>query len=334
VLVLVDFGQVALGLALLLAGGDLLVRGAASLARRLGVSPLAIGLTVVAFGTSAPELAVNVTAAWKDSGEISFGNIFGSNMANIGLIVAITALIRPLEIKGVVTRRELPMMMLATAMAAALGLDALLGEGRSVFGRGDGIVLLLTFTVFIYYTISDVMKQRADSRRNADDDTVWVARVSARASASLTRSLVYSAGGLAGLILGAHLTVDGAVGIARGFGISEVIIGLTLVAVGTSLPELAASVVAGIKGHSDIAIGNLVGSNIFNLLLVLGVTAGIRPVPVPAGGLGDLLVTGVLSLFLWLASMSQRRTIIRTEAFFLLALYLGYMAFRTATASL
>jgi cation:H+ antiporter len=334
VLLLVDSGQVALGLALLLAGGDLLVRGAASLARRLGVSPLAIGLTVVAFGTSAPELAVNVTAAWKDNSEISFGNIFGSNMANIGLIVAVTALIRPLEIKGLVTRRELPMMMLATAVAAALGLDALLGDGPSVFGRGDAIVLLLIFTVFVYYTTNDVIEQRADARRNANNGDPWVAGVGARASAGLTRSLAYTAGGLVGLVLGAQFTVDGAVGLARSFGVSEVVIGLTLVAVGTSLPELATSVAAGIKGYSDIAIGNLVGSNIFNLLLVLGVTAGIRPVPVPVGGFGDLLVTGVLSLLLWLASMSQRRTIIRGEALVLLALYLGYMGFRAAPSAM
>ncbi|MCP3984274.1 MAG: calcium/sodium antiporter [bacterium] len=309
------------GLALLLGGGDLMVRGASALAHRLGVSPLAIGLTVVAFGTSAPELAVNITAAVRGSGGMSFGNIMGSNMANIGLIVAATALYKPLHVQSPVIVRELPMMLLATAFAAVLGLDAWMRGGESIYDRSDGLILLLLFTVFIYYTVNDVIAQRRARAPEASEPEI-TPRMGMGTALALT--LI----GLAGLIYGADVTVDGAVGLARGLGVSEAVIGLTLVAIGTSLPELSTSLLATAKGFPDLAIGNVVGSNIFNLLLVLGASSTLRAVPVPVGGAFDLAVVGFLSLLLLVTSYTRGQHIIRAEAVLLGICYLGYMAYR------
>ncbi|MDP6539859.1 MAG: calcium/sodium antiporter [Planctomycetota bacterium] len=317
-----DFLTVMFGLALLLGGGDVMVRGASALARRLGVSPLAIGLTVVAFGTSAPELAVNMTAALRGSGGMSFGNIMGSNMANIGLIVAATALFKPLDVQSPVIVRELPMMLLATAVAAVLGLDAFLRGGISAYDRSDGLILLLLFTVFVYYTVNDVIDQRR-ARMPAQEEP------DLGSSYSVPVALALTFAGLGSLIIGAEFTVDGATGLARAWGVPEAIIGLTLVAIGTSLPELAASLVATARGHPDLAIGNVVGSNIFNLLLVLGASAGVRTIPVPAGGTGDLVVVAFLSFLLLVASYTRGQRIIRIEAVLLLLVYLVYMTQRT-----
>ena len=324
---LTDLLITAVGLTLLVVGGDLMVRGASSLAARYGVSPLAIGLTVVAFGTSAPELFVNVTAAWQGNTGLSFGNIFGSNMANIGLIIALTALMGPLHIKNVVTSREVPMMLLATVVAAVLGIDAVLDGGVSSFDRGDGIVLLLLFTVFAWYTLRDLVRQRNGNGDDGDDFSAGPAPEIPKLA--LGTSIAFTLVGLAGLAAGGAVAVEGAVGLARELGVSEAIIGLTLLAIGTSLPELVASIIAILRGHPDMAVGNVVGSNIFNLLIVLGATATIREIPVPEGGLTDLLIVILLSGLLWLTSTSQGRTIIRTEAVLLLVTYLGYMGIRT-----
>jgi cation:H+ antiporter len=305
------------GLILLLVGGDALVRGAAALARRLGISPLVVGLTVVAFGTSAPELTVNVTAALRGSGGLSFGNVIGSNLANIGLVVGLAALLRPLHIQTSVVRRELPMMLLATAVAFVF---ALAGDASSGYERGDGIVLLLLMSVFIYYTAVDVFRQRKSGRGEVG---------LAPGRWSVPVSLALGAAGLVGLVAGARLTVDGAVGIARAAGISEAVIGLTLVAIGTSLPELAASLVAAWRGQTGIAIGNVIGSNLFNLLLVLGVTATLRPIPVPVGGIADLTVLSALSVLFWALCATRERRIIRAEGALLLTVYVLYLCGRT-----
>jgi cation:H+ antiporter len=325
---LFDLAITVAGIVLLLGGGEGMVRGAASLAQRLGVSPLAVGLTVVAFGTSAPELAVNVTAALAGTPAVAFGNILGSNMANIGLIVALAGAIRPLPITSVIVRREVPMMLLATAVAAAVGLDELLTGAPSVFDRGDGVVLLLLFTVFVYYTVNDVLAQRT-----ARQDAATGLQGGVPGELGLPASLGLTAAGLAALLVGARLTVAGAVDLARDFGVPEEIIGLTLVAVGTSLPEMSASLVATVRGHSDLAIGNVVGSNVFNLLMILGTTAVIRPVPIPERGAHDVVVVGVLSLLLWAATASNGRRIIRAESALLFAVYFGYVAQRSLAAT-
>ena len=320
----VDFLLLAVGLALLVGGGDVMVRGSTGLARGLGVSPLAIGLTVVAFGTSAPELAVNVIAAWTGRGDISFGNIFGSNMANIGLIVGLTALIKPISIRRSFVSRELPMMLLATIAAMIMGFDEFLGRGPNGYSQGEGVVLLLLFLIFLFYTVGDFVRQRGQN-----DATKLIA---GSVGNSVWMSLGYTVAGLVGLVGGAHITVESAVDIARAVGISEVIIGLTVLAVGTSLPELVASMVATMRGHVELAIGNVVGSNIFNLLLVLGVTTVVNPFSVPEGGHTDLWVLLALSAVLVLVASTAGRKIIRTEAALLLVIYLSYLAFRSTAA--
>ena len=313
----------AFGLLLLVGGGDVMVRGSAALASRIGVSPLVIGLTVVAFGTSAPELSVNMVAAFRGNSSMSFGNIFGSNMANIGLIVAVTAFFGPMKIQSIVVSREVPMMLLVTVVASTLGADSLWGDGVSQFGRGDGIVLLLLFSVFGYYTLRDLVRQRAGEAVDMPGVPDDIHEMGLPAAIALT------AAGLIALAVGGAVTVHGAEGVARAMGVSETIIGLTLVAIGTSLPELVTSIVATMRGQPDIAIGNVVGSNIFNLVIVLGTTSVIRPVPVPTGGLLDMVVVIGLSTLLWLTSSSGGQKIIRTEAVLLLIVYLSYMTTRT-----
>jgi cation:H+ antiporter len=329
---LLDFTILVAGLAILVTGGEVLVKGATQLARSLGISPLVIGLTVVAFGTSAPELAVNVGAALADTGALSFGNIFGSNMANIGMIVGLVAIINPIPIRSILIRRELPMMLLATAAAIVLAIDEDLGGARNAYMRGDGIILLLFFFVFLYYTIGDLLRQRNGDRVRMDDSGGGLIEIPDDEEPyhpSVARNLALSALGLAGLIGGAHLTVVGAVSLAHFFEVPEVIIGLTLVAVGTSLPELATSISAMRHGRTDMAVGAVVGSNIFNTLLIAGATSVIQPMEIPPEGQLDLWATAILSLAFTLTASTHRNLIIRYEGLALLLMYLSYVTWRS-----
>jgi len=311
-----------LGFALLLGGGYLLVQGASSLARTLGIPPLVIGLTVVSFGTSAPELAVNLTAVLSGKGGISFGNIVGSNIANIGLILGCAALLRPLAIEGTVISREIPMMLLASLAATVLAADRLLtGAATDILSRSDGLVLLLFFAVFLFYTVGEVVaKRRADPLVKMATDKAQGGSLRA-----LTMDLLWLTGGLVALTVGGRLSVDGASRIAYLLGVPEVIIGLTIVAIGTSLPELVTSVLASWKGESEIAIGNVVGSNIFNLLFIGGLSAAAGTIPVPAEGLRDLAVMLLFSVILLPMAITNQRRITRLEGMLLLMLYAGYM---------
>ena len=324
---LLNFLLLAIGIALLLGGGEFMVRGASALARTLGVSSLIIGLTVVAFGTSAPELAVNMIAAWNGNGDISFGNIMGSNIANIGLIVGTAALIRPLEIHSTVISRELPMMLLATAAAVIMGLDDLLRGTPPAYDRTDGLIFLLLFCIFIHYTVSEVLRQRNNGR-----DQLFVEAEEAGstvASSGVGVNLLLTFGGMVALIGGGKLTVTAAVALAEAFGVPQVLIGLTVVAVGTSLPELVTSVVATYRGQTDIAVGNVVGSNIFNLLFVMGLSATTSTVPIPSTGRTDLAMMAGISLLFLPFSISHRQRIVRWEGAMLLLLYLAYTAWIT-----
>ncbi len=320
--------QLLIGLLLLLGGGEAVVRGAASLARSLGISDLAIGLLVVAFGTSAPELAVNATAAFTGQTGLSFGNIVGSNMANIGLVVGVCGLIRALHIDSVVVSREIPMMILGTIATIVMAADTLVDGDAPSLDRGDGIVLFLFFCVFLYYTVGELIRQRTDHPTFEELVASELPGVSPRVRTS--RDLLVTVSGFGALVYGADLTVNASVAIARAFGVSEVVIGITLVAVGTSLPELATSIMATLRGHVEIAIGNVIGSNIFNLLFVMAVTVFIRPLSIPRWGLLDLGVTALLSLVLLIVSISARRRILRAEAALLVAIYLGYLSWRSA----
>lgn len=291
-------------------GAEWLVKGASGLARAMGVSPLAVGLTVVAYGTSMPELMVSLVAAFEGKSALALGNVVGSNIANMGLILGITAIISPPKIQGGLMRRELPAVMIS---AAAVPL--VLWDG--VIGRLDGALLLLGAAWFTRVTLRAVTPKDAPRHTEADP-TPQHGRL------ALTGLVVI---GLAVLLGGGKLFVDGAVGLALRVGMSERLVGLTVVAIGTSLPELAASLVAALRGHSELAVGNVLGSNIFNVLLILGVTALAHPVSGSLRGVRlDLIFMGALTV-LTVISMHTARRIRRFEG---AALVVGYSTFLLA----
>ncbi len=259
-----------IGLMLLLGGGEAVVRGASSVARYFGISPLAIGLTVVAFGTSAPELAVNVTAAFADQPDLSFGNIIGSNMANIGLVLGCCGLIRALPFKSVVVAREIPMMLLATVVTIVMAADSIIDGETPLLDRGDGILMLLFFSVFLYYTVGGLLRQRAE--HPVDEELLPSELPGVGRGVAFVRNSLVTLAGFGALLYGADLTVESAVTLARRFEVPEVVIGMVVVAIGTSLPELGAGLMATFRGHMELAIGIVVGSNVFNLLLVMAIT--------------------------------------------------------------
>lgn len=312
------------GLVLLLAGGDLFVRGAGGLARSFGVSPLVVGLTVVAFGTSAPELVVNVLSAVRGSSGIAFGNVVGSNLANIGLILGLTALLRPLTIESRIISREIPILIFASLLVGVLAIDTeLRGLPRSL-DRTDGITLLMVFAVFLYATIGGVLIGRKQDALVEQAEDFSAPGLRTRGG----MSVVIAVAGLAALVAGGEVTVRSASEIARALGITEAVIGLVVIGVGTSLPELVTSLLAVRRRETDIAVGNIVGSNIFNSLFILGTTATVAPIEVPDAGRIDLLVVALASLVLLQFSASGRRTLGRGEGLALLAAYLGYTMWR------
>lgn len=312
------------GLVLILVGANILTEGASAIARRIGVSELVVGLTVVAFGTSAPELAISVLAAVGGSAPLAIGNVVGSNIFNILVIIGVTALVRPIVMERSVMTMEIPMVLLSSVVLLVLGNSGWLnGYGGNEVSRVAGIFLLVFFLLFMRYTFASARhpdfsgKDAAPSGGSGDEKppmAVW-------------KSVLFVLGGLAALVWGGDRFVEGASGIAQGLGVSEAVIGLTIVAAGTSLPELATSVVAAVKGRPGLALGNVIGSNIFNVLMVLGLSATIRPLPFGGIGnfdLGTLLVASVLFwLFGWLF---RERTITRAEGAVLVAVYVGYVA--------
>lgn len=311
-LALMDLLFIILGIALLYFGGDFLVRNSSLLAQRWGISPLVIGLTIVAFGTSAPELAASLTAALRGSPEIALGNVIGSNIANVALILAITALVYPLRTEAAFLRRELPIMIGSAALLLLLFLGG-------VLGRLEGLLLVGLLGAYLWVLFS---------RQESPETELEFATEYGGKSAPLWRSASGSLLGLALLVAGAQLLVAGATSLARGFGVPELIIGLTLVAVGTSLPELATSVIAALKREPEIALGNIVGSNIFNILFILGATALVQPIAVPYNSVAlDLWVMLGISLVLLPFLMTGLR-LGRREGGLLLAfyaLYVGYL---------
>jgi cation:H+ antiporter len=323
-----DVAKLIVGLILLMGGGEAVVRGASAVAGRLGISPLAIGLTVVAFGTSAPELAVNITAAIADRSALSFGNIIGSNLANIGLVVGCCGLIRALPIRSVVVAREIPMMLLATVVVIVMAADRTLDGEAPFLDRGDGVLMLMFFSVFLYYTVGDLLRQRAD--HPAVEDLVSNDLSESSRGITYYRDSLLTLAGFGALLYGADLTVDGASAVARHFEIPEVVIGMAVVAIGTSLPELTAGLIATLRGHMELAIGTVVGSNVFNLLLVLAITICIRPLEIPEHGMKDLFCALGLSIALLVVSMTNHRRILRVEAGLLLTVYITYLSWRAA----
>jgi len=302
----VALALVLLGVLLLYLGGELLVRNAALLARALGMSPLVVGLTVVAFGTSAPELAASLAAALKGRPEVAFGNVLGSNAANLGLILAVAALIRPVRAQARFLRRELPFMVAVAGLLLLVAADARVS-------RLEGAGLLFLLAVYLLVLLGD--------REPPEVEAEFAAEYGRAARYLLLRTALLALGvGL--LTLGANALVEGAVTLARALGASERAIGLTVVAVGTSLPELAAALVAALRREGDILLGNVVGSNVFNVLGILGTVAVVRPLVLERGIGPDLLGVFLLSLVAWFFLWTGMR-LGRREALLLLAFYLG-----------
>ncbi len=304
----------AAGLVLLALGAEGMVRGACSLARRAGISELVIGLTLVAFGTSAPELTVNIFASLDGHGEITFGNVIGSNLCNILLILGVAGLIRALPVQKSTLRHEMPQVFATGMLVWALAKDSWLFASSDTISRGDGALLLLFFVGFLAY-VGRISRHQPEATQGAPLPCYGYAL-------SLALTLI----GLAALAAGGKLVVIGAADIARLCGMSERVIGLTIIAGGTSLPELAISALAAWRGKSDIAVGNIVGSNIFNLLMILGASAAIAPISYRSIFDNDMAVMQASALLLWLMLMSGRRGCLeRWEAGTLLALYAAYI---------
>ncbi len=315
------------GILLLIGGATLLVRGASELAVRLGVSPLVIGLTVVGFGTSAPELVVNIAASLRGATALAFGNVVGSNISNVGLILGIGALIMPITVKGQIVQREIPLLLLATSVITVMALDGPLDGLPAVIGRSESIVLLLLFCVFIYIYMLDLVKTRRADPLAADIEDSPL--LNTRSEGRVPWLLVPA--GLLLLLLGGELTIRNGVACAANLGVSPAIVGLFMVAVGTSMPELVTTIVAALRRESDLALGNVVGSNIFNSLVVLPASGLISQVPIPRGGIIDLLVSLGLAAFLIPVFFLGKARMGRKTGGILLVAYVTYMAVRVAT---
>lgn len=325
---LLDILLFVVGIALIVAGANFLTDGAAALARRFGLSPLMVGLTIVAFGTSAPELVVSLTSALGGNSDISLGNVVGSNLFNVFGIAGITAIIAPLSITKSTIRKEIPLMILASVVLSVMIFDSLLSglpNQENIVSRSEGLVLLGFFAIFLAYTIaiskpSELIEPQQEKEAVVDENKstkkpIWFL-------------LLCIVGGLAALVYGGDLFVTSASNLAKAFGISEAVIGLTIVAAGTSLPELATSVAAALKGEQEMAVGNVVGSNIFNIFFILGLTASVTPI-----GLGGLTMFDFASmiaaavLLYFLAVFFGDRKITRIEGGILLACYVAYTVF-------
>lgn len=302
------------GLALLIWGADRFVHGAAATARNMGIAPLLIGLTVVAFATSAPEVLVSVVAALQKEPGLAFGNAIGSNIVNIGLVLGLTAMIRPIKLESATLRREMPALLAVSLLTVSLFLDTRLS-------RVDGIVMLAGLVIVM------VWLTRLGMRSAANDPIAQDYEAEIPSDVTMSMAAVWLIVGLGTLLVGADLLVDGAIGIAKTLGVSEVVIGITIVAFGTSLPELAVSLASALKGEYGLAIGNIVGSNIFNLLAVIGVAATIEPAALAPDVLSlhiFVMVAFTLVLFAMTYDYDGKARLSRLEGFALLVAYLAY----------
>lgn len=324
---IIDIILLIVGLVLILGGANYLTDGAAAVARRFGMSDLMVGLTIVAFGTSAPELTISMMSAIDGNTGIAIGNVVGSNIFNTLIIIGAVAVARPIKITGGIMSNEIPLVVLSAAALLAMGSSKWLDGTTPVISRVDGILLLLFFAIFMRYVFSQSKQKMPETSENSNETRPM--------QTALWKSVIFIIGGLAALIYGGDLFVDKASAIASSLGVSDAIIGLTIVAMGTSLPELATSLTAAIKGNSGIAIGNVIGSNIFNIFLVLGCSATIRPLPFGAISEIDLLVLFASCVLFWIFGwFFGNRTINRAEGGLLVAGYIAYMIYLVADASI
>lgn len=309
--------EIIAGLVLLIWGADRFVHGAAATARNLGVAPLLIGLTIVAFATSAPEVLVSIVAAFRGEPDLAIGNAIGSNIANIGMVLGGVALIRPIQLQSATLRREMPALLAVSLLAVSLFLD-------SYLSRIDGLVLLTGLIIVM------VWLARLGFRSSESDPIKAEFEAEIPLNVSMRLALIWLIVGLATLLVGAELLVDGSIEVARALGVSEVVIGITLVALATSLPELAVTAVSALKGEYGLAIGNIVGSNIFNLLAVIGVASTIDPAALPPSVLSlhiFVMVAFTLVLFAMTYEYDGKGEINRFEGLALVVAYVGYISY-------
>ena len=312
-----NIGYVIAGLVLLIWGADRFVHGAAATARNLGIAPLLIGLTIVAFATSAPEILVSVVAALRGEPGLAIGNAIGSNIVNIGLVLGVTAMIRPIPLESATLRREMPALLAVSLLTVSLFLD-------QVLSQVDGIVML-TGLVIVMFWLARLGLRSAENDPIAQDYDAEIP-----SDVSMPMAIVWIIVGLGVLLLGADWLVEGSIGIAKMLGVSEVVIGITIVAFGTSLPELAVSLVSALKGEYGLAIGNIVGSNIFNLLAVIGVASTIHPTSIAPTVLSlhiFVMAAFTLVLFAMTYDYDGKAQLSRLEGFALVAAYLAYDAY-------
>ena len=312
--------EVIVGLLFLIWGADRFVHGAAATARNLGIPPLLIGLTIVAMATSAPEILVSVVASLRGEPDLAIGNAIGSNIANVGLVLGVVALLRPVELKSATLRREMPALLAVTLLTVSLFLD-------SYLGRVDGLVLLAGLVIVMIWLVRLGLRSSASDPLQAEFDAEIPKHMSMRVA------VFWLVVGIATLLLGAHWMVDGAIDIAKILGVSEVVIGITMVALATSIPELAVSVVSAFRGEYGLAIGNIVGSNIFNLLAVIGIAATIQPAALPPSVLSlhiFVMVAFTLVLFAMTYEYEGRGQITRVEGLALITAYLAYQGYVVA----
>lgn len=309
-----------LGLVFVIGGANYLVDGSSAVAKQLKVPDIVIGLTIVAFGTSSPELIVSFYASFSGNTDIAIGNVVGSNIFNVLFILGVTAVIVPLSVNRGTVRKEIPFALLAAVVLFVLLIDSILSnQSENIITLSDGIILLLFFIIFMYYIVEVIKKEKSTEKIEVKKRKPIL-------------NYIFIIGGLVGLVLGGKLFVDNTVEIAKSLGMSDAIIALTIVAAGTSLPELATSVVAAMKKNADIAVGNVVGSNIFNIFFILGGSAIIKPLPMGDIQMIDLYVCIFVMIVLWFFSVFfGKKMINRGEGIFLLLCYVIYVAYKIVT---
>lgn len=310
------------GLMVILGGANLMTDGAAAIARRFGLSDMIVGLTVVAFGTSAPELTISLISAIKGETAISIGNVVGSNIFNILMIIGVVAMVKPIKVERSIMTNEIPLVIISSLALLAIGASPLLGGGEPEISRSEGILLLLFFAIFMRYVFASAKKhpEPGVTPEEKEETAGWKKKI------PFWLACLMVILGLAALVYGGDLFVDSASKIASALGVSDAVIGLTIVAAGTSLPELATSVVAAVKGKPGLAVGNVIGSCIFNVFMVLGLSATAMPLSFGGIGIADVLTLTVASLLFWIFGwFFGKRTITRAEGALLTACYIGYM---------
>lgn len=311
-----------LGFIMLIKGADYFVEGASDIAVKFRIPSLIIGLTIVAFGTSAPEAAVSITSALKGQNDIAIGNVVGSNIFNLLVVVGIAAAIAPLKVQKSIITKEFPFALLSSFMLLILANDVIFQSTTvNTISRGDGLILLVLFGIYMYYLI-----EMALNHRNSTVEVSIATESKANKEMPIGKSILIAICGLIGIVIGGQVVVDAASKIALAWGMSEKLVGLTIVAVGTSLPELVTSIIAARKGQSDIALGNVIGSNIFNVFFILGISSVIFPVAVNGAVFMDMTILVIVSIVTYLFSITKVK-VNKLEGSLLVLSYLCYMAF-------